>query len=121
MQHPTQFITLYSAALASQTWQQVAPLIDDDVVVTFSTGSVHRGIAAIQQAYERNFALIQNEEYSMSDILWLHQGDDIAVYTFSFSWQGIINGERVNGSGHGTAVIKRYKDTWKLLAEQLGK
>lgn len=119
--HPTHFITAYAAALASQSWQQVAPLIDDDAVVTFSTGSVHRGIAAIQQAYQRNFALIQNEEYKMSDIHWLHQGDDIAVYTFNFSWQGIINGKRVSGSGHGTAVIKRYKDTWKLLAEQLGK
>ncbi|MBS1612354.1 MAG: nuclear transport factor 2 family protein [Bacteroidetes bacterium] len=118
---PTHFIAAYTAALASQTWQQVAPFIADEAVVTISTGSVYRGIAAIQQAYQRNFELIQSEEYSMRDIHWLHQGDDIAVYTFSFSWQGIINGELANGSGQGSAVIKRYNDTWKLLAEQLGK
>lgn len=119
--HLTHFITLYATALASQSWQQVAPLIADDACITFSTGSMHRGIAAIQQAYERNFALIKNEEYTMSDVHWLHQGDDIAVYTFSFSWQGIINGEQANGNGHGTAVIKHSNGTWKLLAEHLGK
>jgi len=116
-----QFLTAYAAALASQDWQKVAPLIDDNACITFSTGAVHTGIAQIRQAYERNFALIKNEEYIMSDVRWLHRGDDIAVYVFSFSWQGIINEERSNGSGHGTSVIRRSNGTWKLLTEHLGK
>lgn len=116
----TDFITVYAAALASQDWLKVAPLIHEEACVTFSTGSVHKGIAAIQQAYERNFALIKNEAYTISEVHWLHQGDDMAVYVFNFNWQGIINGERANGAGHGTAAIRRSNGTWKLLAEHLG-
>lgn len=119
--YPTDFIAIYAKALASQDWLKVAPLIDDEACVTFSTGSVHKGIVAIQQAYERNFALIKNEEYTISDVHWLHQSDDMAVYVFSFNWQGIINGERASGVGHGTAVIKQSKGSWKLLAEHLGR
>lgn len=117
----TDFIAAYAAALASQNWQMVAPLVHKDASVTFSSGSVNRGIIAIQQAYERNFALIKNEQYTISDVQWLHNGEDIAVYTFVFTWQGIINGEKAGGSGHGTAVIKQCNNGWQLLAEHLGK
>ena len=118
--HPSVFIQQYQAALAAQSWQQVAPLIHRNATVTFSTGAVHTGIAAIQQAYERNFTLIKNEQYIVSDIHWLAEGPAMAVYTFGFEWKGIINGEPAGGKGRGTAVLINNNGQWQLLAEHLG-
>lgn len=114
-----QFIADYKTALASQNWKVVEPLIHPDCCVTFSTGSVHKGIEAIKAAYEKNFALIKNEGYLMTDVDWLVANPSIAAYTFSYSWKGIINGQQAGGKGRGTAVIVLENNCWQLLAEQL--
>ena len=119
--NPEQFITAYGMALAGQQWKNIAPLIHENACVTFSTGSVHRGIDAIQQAYERNFSIIKNEQYAMTDVQWLMQNEEVAVYVFVVSWTGIINGEPAQGAGRGTAIITSQNGEWKLLAEHLGK
>ncbi len=118
--NPTQFIRDYEAALASQNWQNVEPLIQENACVTFSTGSVHKGIAAIEEAYKRNFSLIKSEEYHISDVYWVTKNEQIAVYLFNFTWKGIINGQQAGGSGQGTAVIMMDNGKWKLVAEHLG-
>jgi len=117
--NPEQFIGDYKTALASQNWERVEPLIHANACVTFSTGSVHKGIEAIKTAYERNFALIKNEEYVMADVHWLVKNQSIAVYMFNYSWKGIINGQLAGGKGRGTAVIVFENGSWKLMAEQL--
>ncbi len=118
---PESFTTIYEQALASQDWAQVAPLIAEKACVTFSDGSVHSGKAAIQAAFERNFSLIKSEAYKVSDVRWLHQGAETAVYTFSFSWKGIINGQLASGQGVGSSVLLWENDRWVLLVEHLGK
>jgi hypothetical protein len=116
---PEEFIADYKTALTRQNWDRVEPLIHTNACVTFSTGSVHKGIEAIKTSYERNFALIKNEEYVMADVHWLVNNQSIAVYTFNYSWKGIINGQQASGKGRGTAVIVFENGSWKLIAEQL--
>jgi ketosteroid isomerase-like protein len=118
--NPESFLTNYQAALATQNWESVAPLIHADACVTFSRGSVHKGIAAIQEAYERNFAAIKSEEYQVTNVDWLIKNADSAVYVFSFSWKGLINGQPASGTGRGTAVLVFESGKWKLMAEHLG-
>lgn len=118
---PTEtFIKNYEAALASQNWEQVEPLVHSNACVTFSNGSVHQGIDAIKVAYQRNFSLIKNEEFKIGEVHWVHKTSEMAVYVFKFSWQGIINGQQAGGSGRGTAVIVLEQGKWLLIAEQLG-
>lgn len=115
------FIKAYEAALASQEWDRVAPLVHTAACVTFSDGTVYKGIDAVGAAYRRNFALIQNERYTMSDIHWVSEQEQMAVYLFLFNWSGIINGQPASGAGTGTAVITHEGGQWLLLAEHLGK
>ncbi len=115
-----EFVTDYEMALASQQWNRVAPLLHSEVCVTFSNGSVHKGLEAVRQAYEKNFSLIENEEYKMQELFWVMKNDQTAVYTFSFRWKGLIQGQPASGRGRGTAVLLRHGDGWKLLAEHLG-
>lgn len=114
------FIEAYEAALRTQDWGEVAPLISDQAIVVFSDGSIHMGKEAIRSAYERNFATIKNEEYRVENVRWLTETTDIAAYMFDFHWNGLIKGREASGAGRGTAVLVREEDQWLLVGEQLG-
>ncbi len=115
-----EFVAKYEAALATQDWQQVAPLVHPEACVTFSSGSVHIGKEAVRQAFERNFALIQDETYAIENVHWVMKGVDTAVYLFTFRWSGLINGKPASGAGTGTSVLTNSADGWQLLVEHLG-
>lgn len=117
---PEDFIPLYERALASQDWALVDPLVHDDACVTFSSGAVHFGKTAVRKAFERNFALIADEEYGVSNVRWLRRGPDIAIFLFDFDWSGKIEGQPASGSGCGTSVLQHDVDGWRLLVEHLG-
>ena len=114
------FVKAYEAALGTQSWDQVSPLVHERASVIFSNGAVHKGKDAVRAAYERNFAAIQNEDYRISDVHWLLTTADSAAYMFDFHWTGLIKGKQVSGAGRGTAVLVREPYGWQLIAEQLG-
>lgn len=120
MVSPKAFIDAYEAALASQDWTAVDPLVHEDVCVTFSSGAVQLGKAAVRAAFEANFASIHDEEYRMSEIHIAAQTDAMAAYLFRFEWTGVIDGEAASGAGRGTSILVNDGDGWKLLAEHLG-
>ena len=117
---PEDFLSSYESALAAQDWGYVSPLIHEDACVTFSNGQVLRGKGAIQGAFEKNFALIQDEQYAISDIRWVKKTAEFAVCLYTFHWSGLINGESASGSGRGTSVLVWERGKWFLLTEHLG-
>ncbi len=117
---PNEFVLEYERALATQDWSAVEPLMHEDVCVTFSSGTVHRGLTEVQQAFEGNFAAISCEKYKVSNVHWIRSDTQYAVYLFDFDWTGILAGESSSGGGRGTAVLVRHDDEWKLLTEHLG-
>lgn len=116
---PEQFISQYEAALATQQWESVAPLIHKDCVVTFNDGT-YKGKAAVEETFRRTFALIQDEIYSLSNIYWVQRTETTAVLVYNFSWSGIINGQTASGSGRGTSVLIQQAGKWQLICEHLG-
>ncbi|MCR9062111.1 MAG: nuclear transport factor 2 family protein [Rhodobacteraceae bacterium] len=114
------FVKEYEAALGTQDWNCVAPLISDDARVIFSNGSLLIGKDAIKAAYQHNFAMIEGEDYRVENVQWLSEAADSAAYMFEFSWTGMIDGREVSGTGRGTAILGRAEDRWVLVGEQLG-
>jgi len=117
---PEDFIQTYELALASQDWRQVEPLVHREACVTFSNGTVHKGKAAVQKAFEHNFSQIQDEKYSMSNVHWVMKTAETAIYLFEFNWSGIIDGKAAQGAGRGTSVLVNTDGKWQLLIEHLG-
>lgn len=117
---PEKFVEKYEAALASQDWQQVDPLVHPDACVTFSSGAVHVGKTAVRLAFERNFSLIQDETYQIENVHWVMMGAETAVYLFTFRWSGLINGKLASGAGTGSTVLVNGANGWQLLVEHLG-
>lgn len=117
---PDAFVTHYEAALRSQDWAQVAPLMHADACVIFSSGAMHKGKDAIRAAYQANLGAIENEDYRIKDIHWLRRSPEMVAYMFDFSWSGQVKGRPAAGAGRGTAVLVRDGGDWLLLAEHLG-
>jgi hypothetical protein len=119
--HPEEFITSYEAALASQNWDNVEPLVHAKACVTFSNGTVHKGLQAIKVAFTKNFSLIKDEKYSITDVHWVVKDKEFAVYLFNFNWSGLIDGQQASGSGRGSTMVVGVRTPWsgKVKSETL--
>ena len=117
---PADLIRDYEAALATQDWAHVEPLLHPDVCVTFSNGTSFRGRDDVGAAFRRNFALIEDETYAISAVHWLAQDDCHAACVYEFRWSGLIAGKDASGAGRGTSLLVHTDDRWLVLAEHLG-
>ena len=113
------FIAAYEKALATQSWEQVAPLIHERCVATFREGTFI-GKVEVESAFRKTFALIKEEKYEISNIHWVHKTDHSAVFVYTFTWSGIIKGSFASGSGRGTSVLTKQNGQWQLICEHLG-
>ena len=115
-----EFLAAYEAALAAQDWDEVDPLIHPNCVVTFSSGQVNEGKAAVEKAFRTNFDLIEEEEYAMSKVNWIVKTGEFAVLSFEYDWSGVIHGSPASGGGRGTSSLIKEDGKWLLVAEHLG-
>ncbi len=115
------FISSYERALRTQEWKNLEGLMHDNIAVTFSNGQVFLGKHNVQKAFEKNFTIIKNEQFEISNINWIIKESTFSVYLFEFNWEGIINEKLASGCGIGTSVLIKEDNCWKLLSEHLGK
>ncbi len=116
---PDDCIRRYEAALTSQDWEQVAPMIHEDCVAVFSSGTFV-GKGEVEAAFRTTFELIRDETYTISELNWIERSESVAVAHYKFAWEGLINGEPASGGGRGTCVLKRSHGDWQILLEHLG-
>ena len=114
------FVAAYGKAIASQDWDNVTPLMHANCSVTFSDGSLHQGKKEVEVAFRRNFSLIQDEKYAISNVNWIVKTDGFAVFTFVYEWSGTIAGKPARGIGRGTSSLIKKNETWLLTSEHLG-
>ncbi len=118
---PEDFIKEYEVALKTQDWKNVDPLFHDNACVTFSNGTIHMGKSKVRIAFENNFSMIKNEEYSIQNVRWILKKESMAAFVFEFYWEGIINENLTKGNGIGTIVLINENGKWILLTENLSK
>ena len=116
---PQDLMQAYERALASQDWNNVEPLMHQDICVTFSSGTF-KGKEEVRKVFEHNFSVIEDEEYSIDDQHWAFVGQESAVCLYSFQWQGLIIGLPASGGGRGTSVLMYVAGKWQIIAEHLG-
>jgi aspartate 1-decarboxylase len=116
---PEDFINRYAEAISTQKWQEVEALIHPNCVATFTSGT-YRGKFQVEEIFRKNFDLIKNEKYTISNIHWVIKESGYAVFTFNYHWSGLINGKQAEGGCRGTSVIVKSKSQWQLISEHLG-
>ncbi len=117
-----QFMARFEAALASEDFANVAPLIHPQAVFRFSEGD-HSGMAEIQAAMERTWAHdVDGERYYLTNKRVLHSGHDAATVLFTWNWSG---DSAEHGPfeivGRGTVQLVRHDGSVKVLLEHLSR
>lgn len=118
---PMEFLREYETSGRTGGVEHTLRLIDDKAIYWFSDGTAHVGKDAVERAIRRNFELIKDETYQISDVVWVAQSPDIAACTYRFDWSGLLRGEPASGSGRGTCVLARKGDAWIVVHEHLSK
>lgn len=117
--NPETALLAYAAALNTHSWEQIVPHIADGAVFIFTEGTF-TGHAAAKAAFEKTFAVIQDEVFSLHDIAWTTVTTDVAACYYEFRWKGLINGQAASGGGRGTTILRKMDGKWLIAHEHLG-
>lgn len=108
----------YAEVINKHQFDALLPVLSDDVVFWFSSGS-HRGMDAARLAFENTWGRIVNETYWLEELRWIAEGAGSAVCIYRFCWRGEVNGVVARGGGRGTSVLRQELDGWKIVHEHL--
>ena len=117
--HHEAFFAAYEQALSLQSWEALAPLIDENACFVFSDGTYH-GKSEVERAIRATFALIKDEKYRLQNVHWVHFNGTCALCTYRFVWSGLIDGVASHDSGRGTSLLVNDATGWKIKHEHLG-
>lgn len=118
MNHETALKT-YVEKLNTHSWDHIAPHVSEDAVFIF-TEDTFIGHAAAKAAFEKTFKLIENEVFSLHDIVWTAVTEDVATCHYEFRWKGLISGQESSGGGRGTSILRKVDGRWLIAHEHLG-
>lgn len=118
MNHETA-LKSYVEKLNTHSWDQIAPHVTQEAVFIF-TEDTFVGKAAAKGAFEKTFKLIDNEVFSLHDIVWTVVADDVATCRYEFRWKGLISGQESAGGGRGTTILRKVDGRWLVAHEHLG-
>ncbi|UTR15927.1 nuclear transport factor 2 family protein [Salipaludibacillus sp. LMS25] len=109
----------YIKATNSHQFEEVAQVLHPEAVYWFTdkTCTTHEDI---QQYFEQAWHIVKNEIYEAKDVMWLTATDTTAVCTYTYKYEGYIEGRFVTGSGRATNVfVVDESGDWKLIHEHL--
>ncbi len=112
-------ISDYIEAINTHSWEKISPHMTDDAVFIFTEGTFV-GKAAAKAAFEKTFAMIEGEQFSVHDVTWTAVSDSMASCHYEFRWKGRIAGEEASGGGRGTTILRKAGDRWLIAHEHLG-
>lgn len=118
MNHTTA-LSAYIEALNTHSWDRIASHVAADAVIIFTEDNFI-GHAAAKAAFEKTFKLIENEVFSLHDIVWTVVTEDVATCHYEFRWKGLISGQESAGGGRGTTILHKVDGRWLVAHEHLG-
>ncbi|MGG1445316.1 nuclear transport factor 2 family protein [Brevibacillus laterosporus] len=108
----------YIEATNTHNFDEVKKLLHPNALYYFSncTCTTHQ---QIQAYFENAWSIIQDEIYKAQDIQWLHKGNDSATCTYTYCYEGYMNGEFTSGQGRATNIFVKDTTGWLLIHEHL--
>ena len=112
------FLHNYIKATNTHKFNEVQKVLHPEAVYFFSNQSCTTQ-EEIQAYFEDAWSRIKDENYEARDVNWLHIGVCSATCTYTYFYEGYVNGKYVNGKGRATNVFVKEESDWLLIHEHL--
>lgn len=112
-------LTNYVQKLNTHSWSEIDPCVTQDAVFVF-TENTFVGKEAAKAAFEKTFATIQEEVFTLHDISWTAVTESMASCHYEYRWKGRIDGQNASGGGRGTSILVKVEGHWLITHEHLG-
>ncbi|PLR80344.1 DUF4440 domain-containing protein [Bacillus canaveralius] len=108
----------YIKATNTHSFDEVRKLLHPNAMFFFSDKSciTHE---EIQTYFETAWSLVKNENYEAHNVIWLFKENTSATCTYTYFYEGYVNGEYTSGRGRATNVFVKKSDKWLLIHEHL--
>ena len=73
----------------------------------------------IRDYFENAWEVVKDENYEAHDVQWLFVSDTSMTCTYTYFYEGYVNGEYTSGRGRATNVFVKEADDWLLMHEHL--
>ncbi|WYP27793.1 nuclear transport factor 2 family protein [Alkalihalobacillus sp. FSL W8-0930] len=108
----------YIRATNTHDFKEVAKCLHPSAMYWFSDETC-TSLEDIKMYFERAWKAMPDEVYRANEIVWLSKDMKSASCTYSYHYEGHINGILTVGNGRATNVFIFVEDQWKLIHEHL--
>lgn len=114
----------YIAATNTHEFKSVLPHLDSDFSHILND-QLRNQIDEVKSYFTSNWNVIQDEDYSISDVLYTYVDTKktVLLVIYIYHFKGIQNGQLIEGQGKATNIFRKNDLTkkWVILHEHLSK
>lgn len=117
------FLHRFEELAAHEDFDLVQDLVHDDAFFRFNDGDFV-GKAAVRGAFEKTWkgsAGVKKERFYLSDIQVLSVDTNSACATYTYHWEGSMDGRAFSITGRGTRVLLRTGGRLQIVHEHLSR
>lgn len=108
----------YIKATNTHKFDEVRKILHPNAAFFFSDRSC-KNHKEIQEYFENAWFIVQDENYQAQGVKWLYIGSDSATCTYTYFFEGYVNGKYESGRGRATNIFVKESDEWLLIHEHL--
>lgn len=118
-----QFLNLFEDIAANENFDLLAHMVHDRAFFRFNDGDF-RGKAAVRGAFEKTWkgdGNVRKERFYLTDIEVLSVDVRSAAATYTYNWEGSMDGQSFRIQGRGTRVMVVEKGRIQIIHEHLSR
>lgn len=117
------FLHRFEELAEKEDFDLLQDLVHDDAFFRFNDGDFV-GKAAVRGAFEKTWrgsAGVQKERFYLSDVVVLSVDAASATATYTYNWEGRMNGQAFRIQGRGTRVLVVHDGRLQIIHEHLSR
>jgi ketosteroid isomerase-like protein len=117
------FLHRFEELAEKEDFDLVQDMVHDDAFFRFNDGDFV-GKTAVRAAFEKTWQGsdgVQKERFYLSDIVVLHVDAASAAATYTYNWEGRMNGQAFRIQGRGTRVMVVCDGRLQIIHEHLSR
>ncbi len=118
-----QFLNLFEEIAEAENFDQVQDMVHDNAFFRFNDGDFV-GKQAVRGAFEKTWkgsANVRKERFYLTDIQVLSLDAASATATYTYNWEGNMDGKSFRIQGRGTRVLVVEKGRLQIIHEHLSR